>query len=122
MKTHELLIDESVFCRGNYAVTTEDRNTFTSPVPNPQTGKCNAVRRDIVGALMFCYPNTEEYYQKFDAVTDSPRLHEWVHAYKSGVKHEELAAINKKYGVDWVVFNDFAPFNIIQKLLRDLNV
>ena len=132
MKTYELLNEEKKLCRRNYSCAKDDPNFFVSPLPYPDAGVCKdilgtvgvckAVKWDIIGALMYCYPDYNEYYKHYDTIIQSSRIHEWVEAYKNTLPEPELMKLRKNYGVDWVVFNDCAKFDEIWALLKELDI
>lgn len=120
MKAYELLSEESKLCRRNYANSKEEPSNFISPVP--YNGVCKAFRWDIIGALMYCYPDYTEYYKHYNAIMYSPRINEWVKTYKDALIEAELTKIRKTYGVNWVIFNDFAKFDEIHGLLKEMDI
>ena len=93
MKACELICSPSKLARQNYALNSD--NHFTSAVPHPITGICEAVKWDLWGAALHCY----------DYLT-AKRLMKSV---------DEEA---RKEGFSgWVEFNDTAPHSKIIELL-----
>lgn len=104
MKVFELLTDESVFSRKNYAL---DKNSlYTNPRVNEKTGICNAIKFDIVGALMHCYPENKVFNLKFDIFKTYIQKH----------------YINSKIYNSWVRFNDLEKFDVIINVLKELDI
>lgn len=122
MKTYELLSDESKLNRRNYASSENDPNYFTNPRSNPETGVCKAVKWDIIGALMHCYPNNEEFYKHFDVIVKSELISKWIDNYIKGLNEMDYNKLKRNYGSNWAIFNDHAPFSVIKSFLQGLNV
>ena len=122
MKAYELLDEENKLCRRNYSTSKEEPTNFTSPKPFPGTTDCKAVRWDMIGAMMYCYPDYNEYYKHYNTIMTCPRINEWVKAYKEKLTEPELNKINKMYGVNWVIFNDAAKYEEIVGLLKELDI
>lgn len=120
MKVSELLAEESSFCRGNFAASKEEKVNFVNP--RFFNGTCKAVKWDIMGAIAHCYENEEECQKHVDAIRISPKIRSWVAWYKNSINHEQLTSLNKTYGADWPIFNDFAPFIQVKNLIKEMNL
>lgn len=122
MKAHELLTDDSKFCRRHFATTKEDSMNFTNPRINPDTGECKAAKWDIVGALGYCYPNHAEFEKHFHTVEYSKEIADWVNDYKKSLPEKDLNTLNGNYKVNWPIFNDWAKFSVIREFLLKMDI
>ena len=114
----ELLSEESKLCRGNYSVPAGNPPMFTNPGVGP-TGKCIAVKWDIMGAIAHCYEgNVEAYSNAIKTIQYSSFIRSWVKNYLDECAESELTKLKKSYAADWPLFNDIAPFEVIHEFLK----
>lgn len=119
MKAYELLNSAQKLARRNYAIGLD--GAFTNPRHGP-TGHCNAVKWDICGALMHCYPDNNQFNDVFQRVQESTFVNEWVARFKKSLTDKDMIKTCREHNRTWTIFNDYATYEEITKMLIELDV
>jgi hypothetical protein len=119
MKAHQLLDSTTKLCRRNFATGFD--GAFTNPRVGP-SGICHAVKWDICGALMHCYPDDRTFNAIFEAVQKHATVVEWVERFKKTITDKDMLKTVREHNRAWTVFNDYATYNEIHALLVELDV
>lgn len=127
MRAHELIADEKKFCRSNFALNSAGH--FTNPGINPRplgqpegSGKCEAVKWDLQGALIHCYDSeTADRYRNIAmqlAIKRTRRV-KYIEKDKAGNEQEMYREENYR---NLAEFNDYAPHAEVVNLLKFVEV
>lgn len=104
MKAYELIVSKENFCCGNFALNSE--GYYTNPAVNPDNGLCKAVKWDLQGALLHCYP-----LDQAEVLKEKARL------YVENVYNKSISDPEKRYK-NLHTFNDSAPHEHVISVLK----